>query len=108
MVDATTPTGGQYYSWAMNVATNLQTTVVYGYPEVDPATHKVYSSMAIVNSAGLVKNYRKKYLFSSDTAWATPGPAFDYTDITFPRIGKTIRCGLAVCNDIWYIGSETY
>lgn len=109
LVYAAEPDKSIYFEWAQKTAIRLKSIVVYGYPELDRVNQLVYNSMVVVGENGtMLKNYRKHYLYDTDWTYATPGPNFDYLDIKFWRINRTIRCGLAICMDIWYVGSETY
>eukprot|EP00347_Sterkiella_histriomuscorum_P011875 403370766 len=98
-----------YFEWAQKTALRLKSIVVYGYPEQEPTKNIVYNSMGVVSEKGvLLKNYRKHYLYYKDWTYCTPGPGFDYLDTYFWRINRTIRCGLAICMDIWFVDDEIY
>lgn len=60
--------------------------------------------MYVVGEQGnLLKNYRKHQLFEAEIHWATPGEGFTYLDAYLWRHKKSVRFGLGICNDIWYI-----
>ena len=81
----------------------------FGYPERDPYEYRAFNSMYVVSETGaLLKNYRKHNLFSTEYSWATAGNSYEYLDIYFWRIARTIRCGLAICMDIWMIKDASY
>lgn len=82
--------------------------VVVGYSEI---TDKdiIYNSMLAVSETGsLLRNYRKHQLFFAEHGWATAGPKYEYLDAHVWRHKRTIRFGLGICNDIWYVPPFEY
>ena len=64
--------------------------------------------MMVVSEHGkLLKNYRKHQLFHAEYGWATPGEGFAYLDARVWRHDKTVRFGLGICNDIWYLPPDS-
>eukprot|EP00347_Sterkiella_histriomuscorum_P005741 403355448 len=99
---------GSIFEWAQQVSLKYKCIVAYGYVEYDPNDYNCYNSMCVVSEKGeVIKNYRKHQLYPTET-WAIAGPSFDYADIYFWRIDRTIRCGLAICMDIWFTEEQKY
>eukprot|EP00347_Sterkiella_histriomuscorum_P018279 403346117 len=99
---------GSIFEWAQQVALKYKSIVVYGYVEYDSCDQNLYNSMCILSEKGeIIKNYRKHQLYPAET-WAIPSPSFDYADVYFWRINRIIRCGLAICMDIWFTESQQY
>ncbi|CDW84003.1 carbon-nitrogen family protein [Stylonychia lemnae] len=92
---------GKSYHWCVEVSKKLKCIVIIGYPEI--CGDILYNSMLVVSESGqILKNYRKRQLFSLEWDWALPGNEFAYLDAKVWRIHKTVRFGLGICNDIWY------
>lgn len=72
------------------------TTICYGWPEVEPESGNLYNSATVCRPDGNLLYYRKNLLFEADEAWAVPG------DTPYPvwQSASGYRCSLGVCMDL--------
>ncbi|ORY87781.1 carbon-nitrogen hydrolase [Protomyces lactucae-debilis] len=94
---------GSSFEFAADLSRTLSASVVIGYPE--RSGDKCYNSAMIVNSKyqdGLLSNYRKKHLFSTDESWAHEGPSFCSIALPFRRAGalQTVTAAVGICMDL--------
>ena len=92
--------------WARTTALKYDCTVAVGYPEkVDSsrrhrqrAAPEYYNSLILVNGDGeTVANYRKTFLYDTDTTWAQEGQGFYGAEVD--EFGKV---AMGICMDIKY------
>ncbi|KAK3377790.1 carbon-nitrogen hydrolase [Podospora didyma] len=90
--------------WARTTALKYDCTVAVGYPEkVDSsrrhrqrAAPEYYNSLILVNGDGeTVANYRKSFLYDTDTTWAQEGQGFYGAEVD--EFGKV---AMGICMDI--------
>lgn len=91
------PRDGPTAELCVRLARELEITLAYGWPEIDPGTGRLYNSAAVVfPDAREPLHYRKRLLYEADTSWAEPG------DTPYPV--WTTRSGLAatlgICMDL--------
>jgi predicted amidohydrolase len=66
-------------------------TVMMGYVELDPRTHKVYDSLLISDRSGeLIGSYRKIHLYGEEKKWVSAGTNPCVFDFGLGRIGPMI------------------
>ncbi|KAK4203282.1 putative N-terminal amidase [Triangularia verruculosa] len=94
------PSTGPSSSWAKHKAQSLNCTVAVGYPELYSHTDKeYYNSLLVINPAGnQIANYRKSFLYYTDTTWAKEGSGF-YSDTT-SQICPGKKTAMGICMDI--------
>lgn len=91
-VAETVPEGKSYKMFSA-LATKLDCSIVYGFPEL--SGDKVYNSCALVNPDGSYAVYRKVHLFDRETLFFSPGDkAFEVTEAK-----GGVKVGLMICFD---------
>jgi 5-aminopentanamidase len=87
--------GGKSFVLFRRLAAQLRVAIVWGVPEKDPGTDKLYNSQALVFPDGRYASYRKINRFGQDWIWAEEGtsspPIIDF-------MGKQV--GLLICRDV--------
>ncbi|ORZ41142.1 carbon-nitrogen hydrolase [Catenaria anguillulae PL171] len=87
---------GRTTSWCMSTASRLHCWVVAGFPCLAP-DGKYYNAMVLVNRRGeIITTYFKHFLYTTDEAWATPGPSFKAL-VDIPEFGHLV---LGICMDL--------
>ncbi|GAA5891333.1 hypothetical protein JCM5296_006902 [Sporobolomyces johnsonii] len=111
------PSTGETFAWASRTALKLGCYVQVGLPTVSssssssapPGPHYSNSTLLVSPSGSLVSVYSKHFLYETDYAWATPGPAFVALDLPFPPSspfhsdrapGRAFRLAPAICMDL--------
>ncbi|GAA5960396.1 hypothetical protein JCM21900_003539 [Sporobolomyces salmonicolor] len=107
------PSTGATFAWASRTALKLGCYVQVGLPTVSSSSSStsgpLYSNSTILVSpfGALVSVYSKHFLYETDFAWATPGPAFIALDLPFPPSspfhsdrGRAFRLAPAICMDL--------
>jgi predicted amidohydrolase len=87
---------GQTYRLLSRAARRLGITLVYGWPEVEPASDRLFNSATVCFPEGEPLFYRKRLLYESDTTWAEPG------DTPYPvwTTAAGLRATLGICMDL--------
>ena len=90
------PRNGPSVSLFQREAQRLQTTICFGWPEVNESCGSLFNSAAICFPDGSTIFYRKNLLYEADECWAEPGdnPYPEWTS----RDGH--RCTLGICMDL--------
>lgn len=70
--------------------------IVFGMPEVDPATDLYYNTAVLIGPEGVVGKHRKSHPYISEPKWAASGDAHAVFDTEIGRIA------LLVCMDIHF------
>jgi protein N-terminal amidase len=85
-------------TWARDVATRFQCSVVVGLPSQDQGAR--YNTAVMVNEAGeVVYTYHKHFLYSTDYQWGCqPGSSFTFKDFQFD--GQSVRMSIGICMDL--------
>jgi predicted amidohydrolase len=88
------PTTGQF----AELAKELETHIVVGLPEIDPATGLYYNSAVLIGPEGVIGIHRKTHSYISEPKWSAPG------DLGHQVFETSIgRIALLICMDIRFI-----
>jgi predicted amidohydrolase len=90
------PRGGATHQLFTEMASSLDITLAYGWPEIEEGTQRLFNSASVLFPDGRTLFYRKRLLYESDTTWAEPG------DTPYPiwTTKSGLQASLGICMDL--------
>ncbi|KAJ3311904.1 Carbon-nitrogen hydrolase [Boothiomyces sp. JEL0838] len=75
---------GPTIKWAIDTARRFNCIVQVGYPRNNT---NLYNSICVVNKDGIITQYDKHFLYTTDESWATEGESFKHVNLLNSKVG---------------------